>query len=640
LSLAGRGTNRSSARTLRARLALALLPFMKIPRQWLARRVELLCVAGFLFFLSVDSLVPALLDTPRDLLLAYQVKRLVRKQADPQILIAGIDEESRQAGAFTRANHARVIHNLSKAGARVIFYDVEFDEPRDPAVDKELAQAVELSNRCVLAAAYQTNSEGFRRPRLIPDFDRALEEGRASLGLINIDRTAEMQKALLSVQADGHIELSAAAAILARMNHLRNADVVAHGDTLYLHPFKIPVQTLNEMTGGIQLELTRVTTIYNLPATGPEGKAGPGRYRLVSYRRLLDPNDPIFASVSGSIVMIGDNTKTDTDLFQTPVGEMKGVEIHAQILDTLLNGPWLASSRPGTPLFWLDAGLQIVICSILASLIWRQPSVPRMLAMQSAMTAITVAFYWEMSAYAIVLNLPLLVINLSQTFLICGLLRVSANSQLLRRFIPQEIAAQLLAKGQSEVTQCRATVIVTDIRGYTSLSETKTPRQILTMLNEYHTETVNIFENHGGSVLNYQGDAQIVLFGYPKRLKDPARAAVMAALQTSQAIDRLRQRWGLKEDQTFDVGAGVCTGQVSIGELGGEAMQAEFTVIGKTVRRCHKAQSLSKQLHSKVLVDEDTMLACRVRPDLQELGFIELDGSATPVKLFGLRSPS
>ena len=170
-----------------------------------------------------------------------------------------------------------------------------------------------------------------------------------------------------------------------------------------------------------------------------------------------------------------------------------------------------------------------------------------------------------------------------------------------------------------------STVIVSDIRGYTTLSESKTPTEILQMLNEYHSVTVEIFQKYGGNVLTFQGDAQLIVFGYPKKLKDPVGQAVKATVEVMSAIGVLRTKWGIDDPSKFDVGAGICSGVVYIGDIG-STEQANYTVIGEVVRTSHKVQSMSDKLEGNVLMDEASWERCKDKPQATAIPDVQLEG--------------
>jgi adenylate cyclase len=262
----------------------------------------------------------------------------------------------------------------------------------------------------------------------------------------------------------------------------------------------------------------------------------------------------------------------------------------------------------------------------------KQPGLLRSLLL----TVVTLGF-WELVVYAVdrydyFLPQTLGERALAITAILCLFFRFLVSTRVLRTFIPAEIVDRVL-RGE-EITQgpVDATVMVTDIRGYTTLSESRTPAQVLELLNDYHTETVALYEKFGGYVLNYQGDAQIILFGHPRKLADPALNAIRAGQAASTAVETLRQRWKLPEGQTFNVGAGICSGKVIIADLGGE--HREYTVIGELVRKGHKLQSQSDNLGANIILDEETYARCQMKPDVVKRENVTIEGLPEPVTVY------
>ncbi len=175
--------------------------------------------------------------------------------------------------------------------------------------------------------------------------------------------------------------------------------------------------------------------------------------------------------------------------------------------------------------------------------------------------------------------------------------------------------------------------MLTDIRGYTTLSEGRSAVAMLDVLNEYHRRTVSCYERHGGQALTYQGDAQIVVFGVFGRPENPARDAVAAALELQSICDKLREEWGIEKREDFDVGAGLCTGEVEVGFLGGQTNR-QYSVVGETVRKSHKVQSLSDELSAPVILDQETFDACRGAVDVDDLGMVQPKGLPHEIRLY------
>ncbi|MCE7871554.1 CHASE2 domain-containing protein [bacterium CPR1] len=354
---------------------------------------------------------------------------------------------------------------------------------------------------------------------------------------------------------------------------------------------------------------------------------------VIPYHELIDPDSPALKAVKGAVVIVGDNTDGETDLYPTPVGPMKGFEIHAQILNTLLTGPY-ARVLPE----WVQGLLSYLLNLAIAMAILRSRSKWTALFSSVALLGALLGVYGALFSLGRQTGIAGTTGGYLTTLVLAITARLLLTAQVLQRFIPPEVVSAVMAAGSARPRNEIATIIVTDIRGYTTLSETRTPVQILTLLNEYHSVTVAIYERHGGRALTYQGDAQIIAFLHKKQL-NPSAAAIRAAYEMQKAVDILRERWGIFNRSEFDVGAAVCTGPLTIGEIGTTGSgRAEYTVIGETVRMAHKIQSLSQILRCNVLMDEASFHASKLSMHVDEFKDRQLEGMDIPVTLYGLRS--
>ncbi len=593
---------------------LAIVGLVLLVNQW------------FYFLADLDS---AYLD--------FCVRYWGQRQPSPKVVIAGIDDEALKPENFNRLTHARVIENLRQVGVKAVFYDLTFDEPRGPEVDEPFVDALRQPGLKVVLAAKlmpvsNDPSDGLAEPTLMPDLQPLIEDEQIILGMINTPDTAIKREGSLAWQANGRLYPSAALALLALVLGVPPNELSYSNRIISVNPLQLPVSVTTSRQ--MDMRAYHMPVVYTPPATGPDHRTGPDVIRVIPYLGLLQPDSEATRSLKDCIVFIGDNSSNDSDLLRTPVGRMKGVEIHAQIFNTMLEGPrWRWPQTPSYDGLWfviaaLGFGLALLSLSG-ATPIWGA------LAGFGSLLAMLTAF-WLCARAGLIFPVPLFAIVGLSSVLLALLNRYGFAAKFLSRFVPKEVAQRLLATGRVQEGEIVATVIVTDIRGYTTLSETKTPLQILSMLNEYHTETVAVYHRYDGRVLNYQGDAQIVLFGLPEQnLKDPAGNAVQAALETARIVEQLRERWGITDKANFDVGAGVCTGPVAVGDLGSEH-GAEYTVIGETVRKCHKVQSQSNALNSNVLLDEPTYEAFRNKARLvvERVEKVELEGIQYPVTLY------
>lgn len=608
---------------------------MRIPG-WVWTVLVLVCL------FNLDKLDLNLLSPEETRRLAKRLQHLPRRPPDPDVVILGIDDEVFKSGRFNRPQHAQVIDTLTRAGVRSIFFDVIFDEPRGPELDKPLAEAIGRSGRVIVAGFYQIDEQQAKvdlvRPQFYPELNQLIERGDCRVGIINTSRKGHKDQADLAFHDHGdgeRIRLGGAAALLADHYHLGESDVEVvpanfwRGKLLNIPPLSLEVTSTSQ--AGVDVLLAPIH--YHPPATGPQGQPGaPGRIKVVPYLKVADQDPATLAEMQGKFVLIGENTTGNDDVYDTPVGRMKGVEIHAQVFDALLHGATPRVPLPGTALMHQAQILIAILCLSLGVLLKRQPSLYRYVLLM-----IATLLCWEFMVVQADRRYYFLPQTLGEasiflTGVVAMLLRFLSTHRVLRTFVPAAIAEQLIRDEEIHQGAVHATVMVTDIRGYTTLSESRTPTQVLDLLNDYHGETVALYQKYGGHVLNYQGDAQIILFGHPKKLKDAARQAILAAQAASSAVERLRRRWKLPPDQAFNVGAGICTGKVIIADLGGE--HREYTVIGELVRKCHKLQSQSQVLGANIILDEETYEVCKTKPTVEKRENVVIDGLPEPVTVY------
>lgn len=590
-----------------------------------------------------------------DLCAPVETRRLSQRIAsasedppDPSIVLVGLNDEVFDSNRYNRLEHAKVVGRLTEAGARAIFLDIIFDEARGPELDIPLAEAIRKSGIVTVAGVYQLSSDAnmeITRPHFFPELQEVVRDHACHVGIINTSRKDLKSETILAV-GDGSkdpevnpygpgLQLSAAMALFAQGQHLsvRDAEVVPpspwHGAWLNVPPLHLETESLYERD-----IINLLAPIYfHPPATGPDGKPGaPGRLPVIPYLKIADGDPAALKAVHNKFVLIGDNRRGESDLYNTPVGKMKGVEIHAQALDSLLRNRVPRFPLPDTVFQHEAVAIILAMCLICSYLLERQPNLPRCLLVAVGTLGLWEVSVWFWDGQESYLPQSLGEAALIIAFLVSMLVRLQATKSILRTFIPAAIVDQLLQGEEIHQGAVEATVMVTDIRGYTTLSESRTPTQVLDLLNDYHTETVALYQKFGGHVLNYQGDAQIILFGHPKPLKDAPRQAILAAQAASGAVEVLRKRWKLPPDQAFNVGAGICTGKVIIADLGGK--HREYTVIGELVRKCHKLQSQSQVLKANIILDEETYRRCKVKPEVEVRENVTIDGLPEPVTVY------
>ncbi len=228
----------------------------------------------------------------------------------------------------------------------------------------------------------------------------------------------------------------------------------------------------------------------------------------------------------------------------------------------------------------------------------------------------------------------------------------SVYRDLLGRTVSPEVRDQLRQSFESghlrlEGQTTEATVMMTDIRSFTTLSERQEPTTVLRWLNEYFGELVPIVTAHGGVVDKFEGDAMLAVFGIlpqPMNMRESAYQACLAAQEMLDAIDRINAEREKRGDPPFITGIGINTGLVTAGGLG-TADRLNYTVIGDTVNTVQRLEGFTRQLGaSSAVIGQNTYEALeqdkQAELDLEALGSFSLKGKREAIAIYRLRSSS
>ena len=177
------------------------------------------------------------------------------------------------------------------------------------------------------------------------------------------------------------------------------------------------------------------------------------------------------------------------------------------------------------------------------------------------------------------------------------------------------------------------TVLFSDIRGFTSVSEKGEPEDIVQTLNEYFTRMVDIVFKHKGTLDKFVGDMVMALFGAPLDDVNHAEHAVDAALEMIVELSRLNERWTAEGRPALDIGIGINTGPMIAGNIGSEAIMS-YTVIGDAVNLGSRLESLNKQYSTRIIISDATRAALPDRYIFRPLGDVVVKGKTQPVAIF------
>jgi adenylate cyclase len=424
------------------------------------------------------------------------------------------------------------------------------------------------------------------------------------------------------------------------------------------------------------LQLGPHTFVPLQPGSGGYANIDAAGYQvLLNYRRSQAPARTVSVMdvlsgrlepdwVQGKVVLIGVTAPSVKDLFYTPftgsateaTHQMAGVFIHSQMVSQYLDAATGARS-----LFWLSTPLQEWLWCLLWSLLagamaWRLRHPAQLtLAQVGNVLLITVASFGLFLHQGWVPVIAPALGSLSTSGLVLAYQAQQSARQrqmmlvLLGQNTSPEIADalwenrdRLLKSGKLPGQQTIATMLFTDIRGFSSLAEVTPPEQLLDWLNEYLSAMAEAIQAHHGIINKFTGDGLLAVFGVPIARDTPAAIAqdaqnsVHCALAMADRLDRLnrdRQRQGLP---LLQMRVGIFTGPVVVGSLGGQT-RMEYGIIGDSVNIASRLESFDKTRQPtpcRILIGHDTLLHLQDRFQVEDWGALTLKGRQTPVQVY------
>jgi adenylate cyclase len=367
----------------------------------------------------------------------------------------------------------------------------------------------------------------------------------------------------------------------------------------------------------------------------------PGAYKHISYVDLYEDfsrQRPQRAAdeLKGKIVIIGTAATGLHDRRATPMSSLHpGMEILATAIDGLKNGRSMQRADEGFALGLAAALLALLTLAFLRGI--------NALKVGVALAAVTVLAL--LGSYLAVARLYLLPVLSPLLLAWAGYFAFALHEylrerrtreqavQMFSRFVNPHVVKELVAHGGlSRAGESREiTILFSDIRGFTTLSEKRTPQQVVELLNRYFTLQVEVVFRHGGSLDKFIGDCIMAFWGAPLDDPEHARHAVEAALEMGEVLQRFKKELG-EEDADFDVGIGIHSGPAVVGLIGSE-QRREYTAIGDTVNLGSRIEGLTKGV-SRILVSRETMQACGDAFEFKSYGSFKVKGREQDVELF------
>ncbi|MBM4136038.1 MAG: adenylate/guanylate cyclase domain-containing protein [Nitrospira sp.] len=547
---------------------------------------------------------------------------------DSRIVIVAIDAKSiNELGRWPwdRKVIARLIENLKSYGAKTVALDIVFSEPSNPDSDTALSDAIQKSGNVIAGYFFRSEEESQQSASLellepsrikiirmrgnvtqVPVVTYPYVEtnippiSKASInsGFFNIipDKDGIMRTSNLAMLYGG--EMYPSLPLSALRHYLGNEiilDVASYGvDGLLLRDRRIPVD-----------ESGRLTLNYY-------GKQG--TFQTISATDVIN-NRLHHDALKDTLAFIGATEIGISDVRATPVDPvLPGVEIHATVASNVLQNRFIIRNGWVISLEIAFVILFPILLSIILSLIHRT-----FVALISYVGVLVIYFsinYFQFAHYFLNTGIIFPVISIGMTYLVSEAYRnliEEKQSRFLKKAFTSYVSHDLVSEIMKNPDALKLggerreiTILFSDVRDFTSISERLSPENLVLLLNQYLSPMTQIVLKHRGTLDKYIGDAIMALYNAPLKIANHSVLACKTALEMVEKLKELNTNFKQKGLIEIDIGIGINTGDVIVGNMGTD-VRFDYTAIGDTVNLASRIEGLNKIYKTNIIISEFTV---------------------------------
>ena len=529
-------------------------------------------------------------------------------------VIVGIDEKSYQAllgrhgplSAWPRTLYADALDALRPAAPRVVAFAIFFDAQRPE--DGALAEAMRRAGNVVVPVVAQGARAFDPRPGVAQEFETfvrpaaTLRSAAVDEGLANITtgRDSVVRRLPLLLRAGGEELPSLALTIVARFTR-RPVVLDAHAEPGLVH------------AAGRTIPVAEHDTMLIDFLGPPSEPGGAGPFPILSFVDVLEGRfDP--ALVRDRIVLLGPTIR-GVDEHATPTTgdtRMWGVEILGNAVETVLYQRFLSPVGPGTTTI-LIGGMALLAALVVAT--WRPLPAGLAIAAGLALYGTAAALLFERGVVLDLVYPPAALLISFAAALSSRLVLEQAEQRIVReamgRYLSPAVSQWVLADpdrlrlgGETR----EMTVLFSDLRQFTTLAHALPPATLVALLNTYRTGMADVVFRHDGVLAQYAGDAIEAFWNAPMDQADHARRACLTALDMVAALATLRPQFEARGWAHLDLGVGINTGQMVVGNMGSKD-RLIYTAVGDPVNVAARLEGLSKEYGVRIVAGEATVAA-------------------------------
>lgn len=606
-----------------------------------SKRYDLFAVVG-LFFLAIFLEYVEAFSLIEDETLSY--RHILRTHLAPEVdtlpsedvMVVYTDElfyEEYDMYPLRRVDLSTIVVRLKNMGAKVIGVDMLLDFKSAYGEDPTLAAAFEEAGNVLLVSQAEIAGEqGFRGMNYaIPEFEELTESGYS-----NITSNSAISETMVRLHVYPEIAEQVGVwpfAVKAASMYLDEEPVI-EDDALLLGDVEVGLDQFHEFYIDYPLlpaggeGTVRLHEVIGIPASEI--------LFALDEEELLD----LAYLVDGKIILIGEVAEVAHDEFETPVGNVYGVNIIANSIATILKG---APLQPAS----LAVEALLAILFMLAILYTRTLSEP---FKRNSVSAVVIVLFILLCVLAysyadlilsmsyVLLALIFAVVVINARFYLNEMGQKALIRDAFGQYLSPKVVADLV-KDPDKLTlggeEREMTAYFSDIAKFSSFSEKLTPSELVNVLNDYLTEMCNIIIGLEGTVDKFEGDAIIAFWGAPTIQTDHARLACLASIDMKKALVPLREKWMAEGKPDISVRQGLNSGPMVVGNMG-SAQRMNYTIMGDTVNLASRLEGANKAYASDIMISEATYGACQDAVDVRELDTIRVVGKNDPVRVYQL----
>ena len=579
-----------------------------------------------------------------------------------ETVIAAIDEKSlSELGRWPwpRSTIAKLVDTLKGYGAKAVGMDIVFAEPEE--TDNILARSIKRAENVTLGYFFHTTDKDIAHLK-----EDELKKGAKNIShskyqIVQLRSNPDESALLKACAVAANVgPLSDVAESSGYFNYFPDSDgtirwsplVIKFGDSFY-SPLSIsvllqymdwPMITLKMADFGVEGIMIDDIDI-------PTNESGRMLINYLGSAKTF-PHYSITDIINGrlnpklfkdKIVLVGATATGIYDIRVTPFSTVfPGIEIHATVIDNILHQSFL--KRPG----WvglIDVTAIIFFGLIIGIILPRVKAIPGVfLGLMFLVTYILIAIF-VFSHYNLWLNLIYPVVTILVVYLSITIYKYITEEREKKKirgafqyYLTPSVINEIL-KDPSRLKlggeKKHLTVLFSDIRGFTTISERLSPEELVHLLNEYLTAMTNIVFKYEGLLDKYMGDAIMAVFGAPLPQEDHPARACRTALEMMGELKKLQKKWADEGRPVFDIGIGVNSGDMVVGNMGSE-MRFDYTVMGDSVNLGSRLEGINKEYRTNVIISEYTYDRVKEEFFCRELDSVRVKGKELPVKIYEL----